>query len=94
MDPREGEELSHTLSAMRKAQPEGVRAKSLQSCPTLCDPMDCTPPGSLSMGFSGKNTGVGRHALLQGIPTCGSSPCLLCLLRWQAGSLLLVPPGL
>ena len=23
-----------------------VRAKSLQSCPTLCDPMDCSPPGS------------------------------------------------
>ena len=22
-----------------------VRAKSLQSCPTLCDPMDCSPPG-------------------------------------------------
>ena len=21
-------------------------AKSLQSCPALCDPMDCTPPGS------------------------------------------------
>ena len=23
-----------------------VRAKSLQSCPTLCNPMDCGPPGS------------------------------------------------
>ena len=22
-----------------------VCAKSLQSCPTLCDPMDCCPPG-------------------------------------------------
>ena len=27
-------------------------AKSLQSCPTLSDPMDCSPPGPLSMGFS------------------------------------------
>ena len=27
-------------------------AKSLQSCPTLCDPMDCSPPGSWSLGFS------------------------------------------
>ena len=27
-------------------------AKSLQSCPTLCDPMDCSPPGSPSLGFS------------------------------------------
>ena len=30
----------------------GVHAKSLQSCLTLCDPMDCNPPGSSSMGFS------------------------------------------
>ena len=36
----------------------------------------------------GKNTGVGCHALLQGIfPTQGSNPCLLCLLHWQVGSL-------
>ena len=26
-------------------------AKSLQSCPTLCDPIDGSPPGSLSLGF-------------------------------------------
>ena len=36
-------------------------------CPTLCDPMDCSPPGSLSKEFSSKNTGVGSHFLLQGI---------------------------
>ena len=39
-----------------------------QSCPTLCDTMDCSPPGSSVDGDSpGKNTGVGCHALLQGI---------------------------
>ena len=27
-------------------------AKSLQSCPTLCDHMDGSPPGSPSLGFS------------------------------------------
>ena len=27
------------------------RAKSLQSCPTLCDPMDCSPPGSTVHGI-------------------------------------------
>ena len=27
-------------------------AKSRQSCPTLCDPIDGSPPGSLSLGFS------------------------------------------
>ena len=36
----------------------------------------------LSMGFSGKNTGMGCHFLLQGIfPTQGSNWCLLCLLH-------------
>ena len=28
-----------------------VHAKSLQSCPTLCDPMDCSLPGSSSHGI-------------------------------------------
>ena len=38
--------------------------------------------------FSGKNTGVDCHALLQGIfPTQRSNPSLLHLLHWQAGSL-------
>ena len=37
-------------------------AKSLQSCPTLCDPIDSLPPGSPVPGISpGKNTGVGCH---------------------------------
>ena len=49
---------------------------------------------SLSMGFPGKNTGVGCHVLLQGIfLTQGSNPGLLRLLQWQAGSLPLVLPG-
>ena len=29
-----------------------VAAQSLQSCPTLCDPIDGSPPGSPSLGFS------------------------------------------
>ena len=48
-------------------------------CPTLRDPMDCSPPGSFVHGDSpGKNTGVGCHALLQGIfpITQGSNPGL------------------
>ena len=40
-------------------------AKSLQSWPTLCDPIDGSPPGFPSLGFSSKNTGVGCHFLLQ-----------------------------
>ena len=52
--------------------------KVTQSCPTLCDPMDCDSPGSSVHGDSpGKNTGVGCHALLQGIfPTQGLNPGL------------------
>ena len=48
-------------------------------CLTLCDPMNCGPPGSSVHGDSpGKNTGVACHALLQGIfPTQGSNPGLL-----------------
>ena len=42
----------------------------------------------------GKNTEVGCHSLLQGIlQTQGLSLRVLCLLHWQVGSLLLVPPG-
>ena len=40
-------------------------AKSLQSCPTLCDPMDGSPPGSTVPVPPCKNTGVGCHFLLQ-----------------------------
>ena len=41
-------------------------AKSLQSCPTLCDPIDGSPPGSpFPWDSPGKNTGVGCHFLLQ-----------------------------
>ena len=45
----------------------------LQSCLTLCNPMDHSPPGSsVHRDSPGKNTGMGRHALLQGIfPTQG-----------------------
>ena len=43
-------------------------AKVLQPCPTLCDPMICSLSGSSVHGNSpDKNTGVGCHALLQGI---------------------------
>ena len=53
-------------SFLRKFSP--VRAKLLQPCTTLCDPMDCNQPDSSVHGDSpGKKTEVGCHALLQGI---------------------------
>ena len=41
--------------------------KSLQSCPTLCDPIDVWQPTRLPRPWDspGKNTGVGCHFLLQ-----------------------------
>ena len=43
--------------------------------------------------FSGKNTGVGCHFLLQGIfPTQGWNLCILNLLHWQSESLQLALP--
>ena len=49
-----------------------------QSCQTLCDPMDCSPPSSSVHGiFPGKDTGVVCHFLLLGIfLTQGSNLCL------------------
>ena len=86
--------LTHKLS-LHEALLACVCAKSLQLCPTLCDPMGCSPPGSPVHGDSpGKITGVGCHALLQGIfLTQGSNQCLFCLRHWQVGSLPQAPPG-
>ena len=70
---------------------------SSQSCPTLSDPMDCSPPGpSVHRIFQASILfnphGVGCCALLQGIfLTKGSNLRVLCLLRWQVGSLPPVP---
>ena len=62
-----------------------------QLCPTLSDPMDCSPPSSSVHGDSpGRNTRVGCYVILQGIfPTQGliGSPTL------QVDSLPFEPPG-
>ena len=72
-----------------------VHAKSLQSYPTLCNPMDCQETARFLCLWDspGKNTGVGCHALLQDIfPRQGLNLCLLCLLHWQTGFLPLALP--
>ena len=50
-----------------------------QSCLTLCEPIDCSPPDSSVHGdSSGKNTRIDCHFFLQGIfPTQESNPGLL-----------------
>ena len=50
------------------------KVKVAQSCLTLCNRMDCSPPDSSVHGILVQNTGVGCHSLLQGIfPTQGSN---------------------
>ena len=74
-----------------------MHAKSLQLYPTLCDPMDCSPPGSSVHGIlqarilewvampSSREEGI--------FPTQGLNLHLLHLLHRQAGSLPLTPLG-
>ena len=61
--------LSDGLAAERlinTAAAAAATAKSLQSCPTLCDPTDGKPTRlPRSWDSLGKNTGVGCHFLLQ-----------------------------
>ena len=73
-------------------KPEYSMCLVAQSCLTLCDPMDCSPPGTSVHGdSSGKNTGVGCYALLQGnLPNKGIKPRYPAL---QMNSLLSEPPG-
>ena len=63
-----------------------------QSCPTLCDPMDCSLPGSSVHGDSpGKNTAVGLTCPPpEDLPNPGSEPRSPAL---QADSLPSEPPG-
>ena len=49
------------------AQLQGVQCLVAPLCPTLCNPMDCSPPGSsVHLDSPGKNTGVGCHASSRG----------------------------
>ena len=54
-----------------------IHAKSLQSCPTLCDPMDCSLPG-FSVGFSRQEYWSGLPSPLPGdLPNPGIEPTSL-----------------
>ena len=53
-------QLSHPYMTTGKTMK--VKVKVVQSCPTLCNPTDCSPWNS-----PGQNTGVGSLSLLQGV---------------------------
>ena len=62
------------------SNPKESESEVAQLCPTLCDPMDCSPPGSSVHGIfqAGVLKWVGCHFLLQGIfPTQGLNLGLL-----------------
>ena len=61
-----------------------------RSCPTPCNPMDCS---LCPWNSPGKNTGVGCHSLQGVFPTQGLNQWLLCLPHWQEGSLPLALLG-
>ena len=44
----------------------GIRTKSLQSCPSLCDPVDYSRQASVPMGFSRQEYWSGQPCLLPG----------------------------
>ena len=68
-----------------------VLAESLQSCQTVCDPMDLARRAPLSMGSSRQEYWSGLPFPSPGnssqprdlFPTQGSNPCLLCLLHYK-----------
>ena len=69
----------HVFWGQRDFNLNSVLCWVTQSCPTLCDPKNCSLQGSsVHWDFPGKNTRVGCHTLLQGIfPTQGSNLGLL-----------------
>ena len=74
--------LGYSIGPIRQAEGSlltaAAAAKSLQSCPTLCNPIDGSPPGSSSMGFS-------RQEYWSGVP----SPSLHFLLETVKNSICL-----
>ena len=64
-------------------------------CLTLCDPMDCSPPGSSVHGILQARIleWVAMPSSRGSFPIQGWNPGLSCFLHWQVGSLPLAPPG-
>ena len=68
-----------------------TRVKSLQSCLTLCDPIDCSPPGSPVYEIL-------QVRILEWVARLSSrassrardGTCISCLLHWQMDSLVVV----
>ena len=53
------------MQCLQFSLPKAAAAKSHQSCPTLCDPIDGSPPDSPVPGILQARTRVDCHCLLQ-----------------------------
>ena len=68
-------------------------AKSLQLCLTLCNPLDCNPPGSSVSGILQARI-LEWVAIPPGnLPDPGIKLASLCLLHWKMSSLPLASAG-
>ena len=71
-----------------------MHGKSLQLCPTFCNPMDYSPPAPLSMGFSRQEYWIGLPCPPPGdLPDPEIEPVSLSSPALTGGSLPLAPPG-
>ena len=83
-------EMSNTASAYCSARGKKVKVLVTRSCPTLCDPMDCSQ-APLSMGFSRQEIWSGQpFPSLGDLADPGIKPVSPAL---QANSLPSEPPG-
>ena len=87
--------LLHLITFARQTLHVCMCAQSLQSCPTLCDPMDYSRPASSAHGIL-----QARILEWVAISSCRGSSwlrdrthVLYAYLYWQVGSLPLAPPG-
>ena len=92
--------LHVSFSLLEEKEPLSLSAWSppcylvAESCPTLCDPMDCSPPGSSVYEISqARILEWLSFPLPVDLPYPEIKPHPLYLLHWQVGSLPLAPPG-
>ena len=84
---------NHFLKRTSKAYCDSSKyGKSLQSSPTLCDPMDCSPPGSSVHGIlQARILEWVAFSSPEDLSNPGINLCPFCLLHWQTCSLPLSP---
>ena len=87
-----GPSKAHSRGSDYTTYASGCRCWVGQSCPALCDRMECSPPGSSVHGISqARILEWAAISYSRGIfPTQGSNPCLL---HWQVDSLPLSHQG-